>query len=886
MKSGHPGAPARARWPIVVVFVAIVALQLAVAAFSIELLSGVRAYINGESLYSKAQKDAHIHLLAYLDGRRDEDYRAFEGMLAVPLGDRAAREALQLPQPDLDAARRGFAAGRNHAGDIDRMVRLFIGFDDLPFMAAAIATWTEADDQVQRLHVLGQLARRQIAAGADAAALAPMRQQVRALNERLSALEVRFSAQLGDASRETQALLIALNAALAVLLCGTGVVFMRRSAREQARTEDALRHREASLQRLLDSAAEGLYGVDVEGRCTFINRAALQMLGYAEEGELLGCDSRAIHYRRTATLDDAGGEAEVCAALRDNRRVHLPHTTLWRRDGSSFPAECWSHPVVEGGITRGAVVTFVDISQRVKMEAALRAGELRVMQLVDAVSEGVITVGADERVVFFNRAAETIFGVRAVDARRSHVARFVAMPDGQPLRPPGPGGGVVELIGIRADARVFPIEASLSRLDTDAGALTTIVLRDVTEAHAIREERRAREAHEAASRAKTEFLSRMSHELRTPLNAVLGFTHLLRLDKQQPPTLRQLERIEHIENAGAHLLALVNDVLDLSRVESGQMAVALEPVELGPVVLESFGMVSTLAAEQPVQLLVDCDGAGVQPPAESECVGRGPWVIGDAVRLRQVIVNLLSNAVKYNRPGGQVTLSHRIDDDVCVVRITDTGRGIAAEHLSRLFEPFNRLGAERSGIEGSGIGLVLSRRLTELMGGTLAIQSELGYGTTATLSLRLSRHGAAPPPPAAMPNGHAGLGGRIDVLYVEDDPVNAELVRQVLQMRPAVTLRVAGSGAAALAAVRAQPPDLVLIDMNLGDMSGALLARRLRGDAATRGIPLVALSADALPEQIASAMASGIEGYLTKPVDFHELLRLIDRSVGAGGCYA
>ncbi|HTP72562.1 MAG TPA: ATP-binding protein [Burkholderiaceae bacterium] len=885
MKPGHLGAPARARWPIVAVFVAIVALQLAVAAFSIEVLSGVRAYINGESLYSKAQKDAHIHLLAYLEDRRDEDYRAFERMLAVPLGDRAAREALQRPQPDIDAARRAFVAGGNHGGDLDRMVRMFVWFDDLPFMAAAIATWTEADDLVQRLQVLGRLAQRQIAAGAGPAALAPIGQQVRALNERLSVLEVRFSAQLGDASRETQALLIALNAALAVLLCATGLAFVRRSAREQARTEDTLRHREASLQRLLDSAAEGLYGVDVQGRCTFINRAALQMLGYAEERELLGCDSRTIHDSRTAQA--AAGDDEVCAAFRDNRRVHLPHTTLWRRDGSSFPAECWSHPVVEGGVTRGAVVTFVDISQRVKMAAALRANELRVMQLVDAVSEGVVTVDADERVVFFNRAAEAIFGLRAIDARRSHVARFVAMPDGQPLRLQGLGSGVIELIGIRSDARVFPIEASLARLDTGSGALTTIVLRDVTEAHAIREERRAREAHEAASRAKTEFLSRMSHELRTPLNAVLGFTHLLRLDKQQPPTLRQLERIEHIENAGAHLLALVNDVLDLSRVESGQMAVALEPVDLGPVVLESFGMVTALAAEQSVQLLVDGDGAGVRAPAESAYEGRcGPWVVGDPVRLRQVIVNLLSNAVKYNRPGGQVTLSHRIDDDACVVRITDTGRGIAAEQLSRLFEPFNRLGAERSDIEGSGIGLVLSRRLAELMGGTLAIESELGYGTTATLGLRLSRRAGASPPAEATPRGHAVADGPIDVLYVEDDPVNAELVRQVLQMRPAVTLRVAESGAAAIAAARRQRPDLMLIDMNLGDMNGVQLARRLQGDAATRGIPLVALSADALPEQIASAMASGFERYLTKPVDFHELLRLVDRSVGAGGCYA
>jgi PAS domain S-box-containing protein len=877
------GAMAQRRWPIAVVFVAIVALQLALAVVSIDVLTAVRAYVNGESLYSKGQKDAHVHLLDYLEQRRDGDYYAFVSALSVPLGDRVAREALLQPRPDIEQARLGFLAGANQADDADSMVRLFVWFGDLPLMAGAIATWTEADQLIERMQELAHEARRRIANGADAASLDPLRRQVRELNGRLSALQKQFSGQLGDSSRSVSALLLGLNVGLAALLALTAFVFVRRSARAQASTEDALRQREESLQRLLDSVAEGLYGVDVNGRCTFINRAALQMLGHASEAELLGSDVNGLIRPRSDEATEPGAtKAEVCAAFRENRRIHIADAAIRRSDGSLLPVECWSHPVVQDGVTQGAVVTFVDVSQRVKMQAALRAGELRVMQLVDVVSEGVITIDADERIVFFNRAAEAIFGVRSIDARRNRVDRFITRVGGERVSFDAVSGGVIELTGIHADARVFPIEASVSRLDTENGPLLTIVLRDATEQHAIREERRAREALEASSRAKTDFLSRMSHELRTPLNAVLGFSNLLRLDRQHPPTLVQLERIQHIENAGAHLLALVNDMLDLSRVESGQMVVALEPVNLALAVRESFAMVASLAAEHSVQLRVDLgDGDLVEPEAIGQCGCEVRWVGADPVRLRQVIVNLLSNAVKYNQSGGRVTLSGRVDDDACIVRIADTGAGMDAQQLQRLFEPFNRLGAEKSGIEGTGIGLVLSRRLTELMGGELRIDSEVGYGTTATLTLRLARAPGPPVQAPASPSDPDAPAAQIDVLYAEDDPVNAELVRQILQLRPAVNLRVAETGAAALRMAQVRVPDLLLVDMNLPDMSGVQLARRLRMVASLRDVRLVALSADALPQQIASALATGFDRYLTKPIDFQQLLRVIDDSTRA-----
>jgi PAS domain S-box-containing protein len=274
---------------VVTLFAGIIALQLIVAAASIDLLSAVRAYVTGESLYSKGQKDAQIHLLDYAQYHREEDYLRFLGALAVPLGDRVAREELQKARPDVALAQRGFLQGGNHPDDISGLIRLFRWFHEIPFMAEAIVTWTDGDLVIQQMRSLAEQAHQRVVSGdLDAAGAAEMREQALILNKRLTELESKFSAQLGEASRQTQRLLLVVNSALAVLLAITGLWFVRRSARLQAATEDEVRRRQESLQRLLDSAAEGLFGVDPDGRCTFINRAALQMLGYRHESELLG----------------------------------------------------------------------------------------------------------------------------------------------------------------------------------------------------------------------------------------------------------------------------------------------------------------------------------------------------------------------------------------------------------------------------------------------------------------------------------------------------------------------------------------------------------------------------------------------------------------------
>jgi PAS domain S-box-containing protein len=873
----------RRSWPIVAVLVTMTALQLTVAAFSVYVLSAVRAYVAGESLYSKGQKDAQIYLLAYAEDRLESDYQKLLSALAVPIADRRAREELQKPRPDWGLARQAFIDGGNHPDDVQSLIFLFRWFGDTPLMAPAVTSWTEGDRLIERMRRLAEQTHARIQSGMDdEAALRQIRSEAPLINRQLTQLESEFSHQLGQASRQAQRLLLALNAILAAVLTLAGFAFVRRTARTQAASDTELAQRQESLQNLLDSTAEGLFGVDLDGRCTFVNRAALRMLGYDHERELLG----------SAILDliegpTDGHDAKVLQQPEyDNRAGYSDRDEFRRRDGNCFPVERWTYPLMRDGRAQGIVTTFFDISERVKLRSELRREQVAMERLVGSVTDGVMTYRDDMRVVVFNAAAERLFLVTAADALGSRVDRFLRgdLPTPEQVRTDLPGR-LYELTGVRADDTTFHLEASFSRVETDEGVLNTAVLRDVTARELARAERQAREALEATSRAKTDFLSRMSHELRTPLNAVIGFAHLLRVDPSRPPSEQQLERILHIEKAGSHLLALVNDVLDLSRIEADEMAVANQAVDLGAAVEEAVTMVSPLVTKAGVELVVlsEPEAAGLQRRLFHRAVpAHGPlvWVSADPVRLRQVLVNLLSNAIKYNRPHGSVFVSWTADRTQCELSVADTGHGMPADKIAQLFQPFNRLGAESSRVEGTGIGLALSRRLTEMMGGRLHITSVEGKGTTATVVLgiaapRLVAADEASPPPQSRATGR-----RLDVLYAEDNEVNAELVRQVLRMRPEVTLRVAESGRAALDMARSDPPDLALVDMNLGDMTGLELARELWRTPATRDVELVALSADALPEQIETALKSGFRDYLTKPVDFRKLLQLLDERLG------
>jgi signal transduction histidine kinase/CheY-like chemotaxis protein len=367
----------------------------------------------------------------------------------------------------------------------------------------------------------------------------------------------------------------------------------------------------------------------------------------------------------------------------------------------------------------------------------------------------------------------------------------------------------------------------------------------------------------AANTAKSEFLSRMSHELRTPLNAILGFGQILEMDSLDED---QAESVQQILKAGNHLLGLIDEVLDIARIDTGTLAISIEPVRVRDVMQEAMDLIRPLAEQRRITLLDRLGGAN------------GEHVRADRQRLKQIFLNLASNAVKYNRDDGSVTFSYaRTEEGELEVRVADTGRGIAPEYLNRVFTPFDRLGADLLEVEGTGIGLSLCKRLVDLMGGEIGVKTTLGEGSVFSVKLpivegpyqRLEQATGPVPRPAS------GAGKSATLLYVEDNISNLKLIERALIDRP-VKLLAAMQGGLGLDLAREHHPDLILLDLHLPGMHGEEVLARLRDDPRTATIPVVVLSADATPGRVERILAAGTEAYLTKPLDVDKFLRVID----------
>jgi len=375
----------------------------------------------------------------------------------------------------------------------------------------------------------------------------------------------------------------------------------------------------------------------------------------------------------------------------------------------------------------------------------------------------------------------------------------------------------------------------------------------------------ARDAALKATQAKNTFLSSTSHELRTPLNSVLGFAQLLLLSDLSD---EDHEGAEQILGAGRHLLALINELIDISRIESGDLSLSLEPVWVLPLVEEISLLIRPLAAERSIVI--------VRPSA-----GPALAVHADRQRFSQVLVNLMSNAVKYNRHGGTITITCQEQGTSLVsVVVSDTGQGLSQDDLDRIFVPFDRLGAEQTATEGTGIGLPLAKALTEAMGGRLSARSILGEGSAFTLTLPRAQGVADVPPPRAAPASPAGppapAGATVSILYIEDNPANIEVVSRFLKGRQNTLLRAVRSGRAGLDCAVRDVPDLILLDLHLHDLRGDQVLKELRAEPVTAAIPVVVLSADATPGVIRRLLAGGALAYLTKPLDLTEFGGLLD----------
>ena len=376
----------------------------------------------------------------------------------------------------------------------------------------------------------------------------------------------------------------------------------------------------------------------------------------------------------------------------------------------------------------------------------------------------------------------------------------------------------------------------------------------------------------AANQAKTDFLAGMSHELRTPLNAVIGFSELMRMNTvAEPLTHRQGQAVDHVLAQGRHLLNLIDEVLDLAQIESGKLSVSMERVDP---LLVARQVCDTLRSE--------ALAAGVtlhEPPATA-----GLGVMADRTRLRQILLNLLSNAIKYNRPDGAVLIEVRQAGDTVAIAVTDTGEGIPPERLAELFQPFNRLGREATEVPGTGIGLAVSRRLAETMNGRLEVFSREGEGCTFTLYLPVAKVSDTPVSASPLPSTGLPLieGRAATLLYVEDNPSNIALMRHVIAALGTIQLHVAETGHEGLALARDLRPDVILLDINLPGLSGFELKAKLDADPLTQGLPVLALSASAMPQDIQRGREAGFRDYLTKPLEIGALARALNCALGAG----
>lgn len=647
---------------------------------------------------------------------------------------------------------------------------------------------------------------------------------------------------------------------------------------------ELLRTTVGRFQRIFNGSGYGFWEWDLQTQHIEWSGGFWERLGYGPEDAATISDSAKVltymhpddrEFAIEATRQHlrSGKPLDVSYRIRTKRGDYI-----WTQVRADSLRDENGHATIMSGVN-------FDISEIKKVEAALRESEARQVRIIQASSDGIWEWYADRGGFHFSHRCWESLGYDDLDdvltegedrlkIWRKHIfpqdlAKFDnALVEHMAGR--APFDVEYRLISTQGEIRWIRGRGRAVFNEKGQPIMMSGSNMDITEVKRA-EERviQAKEQAEKANRAKSDFLSSMSHELRTPLNAILGYTQLFEYDGNLKP--QQIDNVREIRKAGEHLLQLINDVLDLAKIESGNMTVSLEPVLVSRLIAECITLVQPQADAKGIRLSV--------------LVGEfsNTYVIADHVRFKQALLNLLSNAVKYNFVGGEVEVRLAAQSGQQLrISVRDTGRGIPLQRQSEVFQPFNRLTAENTNIEGSGVGLVITKQLVEMMHGRLDFTSAEGMGTTFWIDFPMATEWNTESIVRTVSNkdytpAELNVKRRCKILYVEDNPTNIRLLQQIFARYPQLDLDIAEEAFLGIYKARSGRPDLVILDINLPGMDGYDVLSVMKNDPTTREIPVIGLSANAMPYDIERGRSAGFYDYLTKPVDIHRLIDVFNK---------